>query len=63
MNYKLEKFWNIGRDTKSMDGFGMNYKLEKFWNVYGGEKIWQEEVWTINLKSFEIRIRKRGYFG
>ena len=32
MNYKLEKFWNIGTSTLPAADIIMNYKLEKFWN-------------------------------
>ena len=34
----------------------MNYKLEKFWNLEYLGKYYAFEEWTINLKSFEIRI-------
>ena len=32
----------------------MNYKLEKFWNASMMNKVGANDVWTINLKSFEI---------
>ena len=31
----MKCFEIIGRDTKSMDGFGMNLKHEMFWNMDG----------------------------
>ena len=34
----------------------MNYKLEKFWNARQNFQNTELEVWTINLKSFEIRV-------
>ena len=55
MNYKLEKFWNLFFSKNDELIAGMNYKLEKFWN---GLKIIFETflfLWTINLKSFEIK--------
>ena len=36
----------------------MNYKLEKFWNICPMKLIKVLIIWTINLKSFEIRFRR-----
>ena len=56
MNYKLEKFWN----KKEWLIFGvyvnMNYKLEKFWNILCLPAHKPNFKWTINLKSFEIKV-------
>ena len=56
MNYKLEKFWNNETLNKSANFFNMNYKLEKFWNYKNNSLISCSDKWTINLKSFEIRL-------
>mgnify|MGYP001695193458 CR=1 FL=1 len=36
----------------------MNYKLEKFWNRFTNAELMNAVVWTINLKSFEIKIER-----
>ena len=55
MNYKLEKFWNL-KDIKLIKtNIEMNYKLEKFWNDVDFDNKEKKKIWTINLKSFEIR--------
>ena len=35
----------------------MNYKLEKFWNYPKASSILSTNLWTINLKSFEIKSK------
>ena len=54
MNYKLEKFWNFCYCKDKSFYWTMNYKLEKFWNKIILEEIQADNIWTINLKSFEI---------
>ena len=54
MNYKLEKFWNIFLTPNEPIAKPMNYKLEKFWNNYRKGFAHLTDIWTINLKSFEI---------
>ena len=55
MNYKLEKFWNLYFCPFSINSSNMNYKLEKFWNDVDFDNKEKKKIWTINLKSFEIR--------
>ena len=59
MNYKLEKFWNSTSTNNQILYLQMNYKLEKFWNVNIAEQLLHKFVWTINLKSFEIKEIKQ----
>ena len=54
MNYKLEKFWNSTVWSSLSGENSMNYKLEKFWNLISSFVKVPDNLWTINLKSFEI---------
>ena len=54
MNYKLEKFWNLLDRLENLITIKMNYKLEKFWNTELQNIFRTTDLWTINLKSFEI---------
>ena len=36
----------------------MNYKLEKFWNSSINFSTSAITIWTINLKSFEIKVTR-----
>ena len=56
MNCKLEKFWNSNSSWYSSFTLLMNYKFEKFWNCSGETHLNNSFVWTVNLKSFEIKI-------
>ena len=62
MNYKLEKFWNSNTENIYYKIQEMNYKLEKFWNSVKKSLQDIETLWTINLKSFEIRFYLSFYF-
>ena len=59
MNYKLEKFWNNKFQYFSFIWKLMNYKLEKFWNLLKKLNSLGSSVWTINLKSFEIKLTEQ----
>ena len=58
MNYKLEKFWNTKPPNILWCNSLMNYKLEKFWNSQYLSIASSPASWTINLKSFEMEIKK-----
>ena len=56
MNCKLEKFWN-NKEAKQKELLGrMNCKLEKFWNDILQIYLHIYLEWTVNLKSFEIKV-------
>ena len=56
MNCKLEKFWNAFLFPINVFSPKMNCKLEKFWNKDEMiEAKMDALIWTVNLKSFEIR--------
>ena len=61
MNCKLEKFWNMYNPNGLTFNTSMNYKLKKFWNVANLEVIQLDDIWTINLKSFEIYLSPINY--
>ena len=54
MNCKLEKFWNAKGFFKKIPNLEMNCKLEKFWNSEWGVTLDTHNLWTVNLKSFEM---------
>ena len=54
MNCKLEKFWNLNKLPSSVYLIYMNCKLEKFWNEEVKIIFGLCELWTVNLKSFEM---------
>ena len=58
MNCKLEKFWNKFSLAELIEFSCMNCKLEKFWNASFSIILETSMRWTVNLKSFEIKLQK-----
>ena len=57
MNLKHEMFWNSDRVYIHNDEIEMNLKHEMFWNNLDEWKKQISELWTLNMKCFEIVIK------